>query len=72
MADAFAKEGALLVIADIETDPLKKAEHEIRASGVEVLAVRTDVGDPGSVAALAQGCATFLLSDQAACEREAQ
>jgi NAD(P)-dependent dehydrogenase (short-subunit alcohol dehydrogenase family) len=54
MAGAFAKEGALLVIADIETDPLKTAEHEIRASGVEVLAVRTDVGDAGSVAALAQ------------------
>ena len=40
MADAFAKEGALLVIADIETNPLKTAEHEIRGSGVEVLAVR--------------------------------
>jgi NAD(P)-dependent dehydrogenase (short-subunit alcohol dehydrogenase family) len=54
IAGAFAKERALLVIADIETDPLEAAEHEIRASGVEVLAVRTDVGDAGSVAALAQ------------------
>ena len=54
MADAFAKEGALLVIADIETNPLKAAEHEIRGSGVEVLAVRTDVANADSVAALVQ------------------
>lgn len=46
--------GALLVIADIQSDPLKAAEHDIRALGVEVLAVRTDVADAGSVAALAQ------------------
>jgi len=54
LADAFAEQNALLVIADIEPDTLKSAEQQLQASGAEVLAVRTDVADAESVAALAR------------------
>ena len=54
MADAFSKEGARLVIADIESEPLKLAEQELRGSGAEVIAVQTDVSKASSVAALAE------------------
>ncbi len=53
MAEAFSEEGARIVIADIEIDPLKAAEQQLRESGAEVLAVRTDVADANSVDALA-------------------
>jgi NAD(P)-dependent dehydrogenase (short-subunit alcohol dehydrogenase family) len=54
MADAFATAGARLVIADIEADTLRIAEHELRASGTDVLAVKTDVSDAADVTALAE------------------
>src|SRR4051812_13405961 len=56
MAHTFAKQGAHVVIADIQTDPLKATEQEIIGFGgeAEVLAVRADVADPDSVEALAQ------------------
>jgi NAD(P)-dependent dehydrogenase (short-subunit alcohol dehydrogenase family) len=54
MANAFANEGSRLVIADIETEPLRIAEKQLRESGAEVLAVRTDVADSRSIEALAQ------------------
>lgn len=53
MAEAFGKEAARLVIADIEAEPLGIAERELRNAGLEVLAVQTDVADPGSVDGLA-------------------
>lgn len=43
MTDAFAHEGARLLIADIELEPLHIAEHELQRAGVEVVAVQTDV-----------------------------
>jgi NAD(P)-dependent dehydrogenase (short-subunit alcohol dehydrogenase family) len=54
MADAFANEAARIVIADIELEPLRLAEQELRHAGAEVVAVQTDVADPGSVDALAE------------------
>ena len=52
-ARALAREGARLVIADIEQKALDAAGAELSALGAEVLGVRTDVGDRASVAALA-------------------
>jgi len=54
LADAFGRQNALLVIADIEADALKTAERELQASGAEVFAVRADVAEADSVAALAR------------------
>ena len=56
MAHAFAKQGAHVVIADTQTDPLKATEQEIVGLGgeAEVLAVSVDVADPDSVEALAR------------------
>jgi NAD(P)-dependent dehydrogenase (short-subunit alcohol dehydrogenase family) len=54
LAEALSNEGARIVIADIEVEALKIAEQELRGSGAEVVAVRTDVADAKSVDALAQ------------------
>jgi NAD(P)-dependent dehydrogenase (short-subunit alcohol dehydrogenase family) len=53
MADAFARRGARLVLADIDGDSLAQAEKELAASGATVLAVHCDVTRRDSVAALA-------------------
>lgn len=52
-AHRFADESMRLVIADIEPDALAAAEQALRAKGVEVLAVRTDVTSEDAVNALA-------------------
>lgn len=52
-ARALAKKGMKLVLADIEQEPLDKAVAEFEAAGVEVLGVRTDVGELADVQALA-------------------
>lgn len=53
LAAAFAEEGAKLTIADIDANALDTVEQELSALGADVLAVRTDVSDRGSVGALA-------------------
>jgi len=53
LADAFSNVAARIVIADIELEPLRLAEQELRGAGADVLAVQTDVANPGSVNALA-------------------
>src|SRR3954453_7042977 len=52
LADRFASERMKVVLADGEADALAAAEKEIRDTGAEVLAVRTDVSDGDSVDAL--------------------
>lgn len=52
-AHRFADEGMQLVLADIEGEALAAAEAAIKAKGVEVLALRTDVSSQEAVAALA-------------------
>lgn len=52
-AKRFAREGMHIVLADIEQAALDRAVPEVAALGVEVLGVRTDVGDRESVEALA-------------------
>jgi NAD(P)-dependent dehydrogenase (short-subunit alcohol dehydrogenase family) len=53
LAKAFVGAGARVVIADVEKDPLAASCEELRAGGGEASAVRVDVRDPASVAALA-------------------
>ncbi len=46
--------GMKVVLADVEERALKQAEEELKASGAEVLAVRTDVSQAGEVESLAK------------------
>jgi len=54
IAKAFAGEGCNLVIASRTASRLEAAAKELRGSGVEVLAVPTDVGEESQVKALFQ------------------
>ncbi len=53
MAEAFAAEGARVVLADIEVEPLATAAKELEKSGAEILAVPTDVTKAEALVALA-------------------
>ena len=53
MADTFAAAGMKVVLADIEEAPLNDAAAEVRATGAEAIAVRTDVAKLGDIQALA-------------------
>jgi NAD(P)-dependent dehydrogenase (short-subunit alcohol dehydrogenase family) len=53
-AGEFAKEGARLVIADINGAAAKETAAQIKARGGTVIAVETDVSDPDSVQGLAR------------------
>jgi len=53
LADAFAAAGCALVLADVESSALEAAEQRIRATGVDTLAVLTDVSKREQVDALA-------------------
>src|SRR5439155_2547858 len=53
LAEAFAAEGAKVVLADVEADQLAQAERKLRAQGAEAIAVRTDVSQAADVEALA-------------------
>ncbi|GGC58937.1 SDR family NAD(P)-dependent oxidoreductase [Chelatococcus reniformis] len=52
-ARSLARQGAKLVLADIEAPALDKAVTELKAAGAEVIGVRADVSNRDSVAALA-------------------
>jgi NAD(P)-dependent dehydrogenase (short-subunit alcohol dehydrogenase family) len=55
IADAFAAEGAHLVLADIEKPLLDKVVDELTPSkAASVVGIKTDVSDPASVEALAE------------------
>jgi NAD(P)-dependent dehydrogenase (short-subunit alcohol dehydrogenase family) len=59
LADAFAAEGAHLVLADVEKPLLDKAVGELeRSKAASMMGVVTDVSDPGSVEALAESVFT--------------
>jgi NAD(P)-dependent dehydrogenase (short-subunit alcohol dehydrogenase family) len=53
VAEALAREGAKLVLADIEQGALDIAVKALSDTGAEVIGVRTDVADRASVQALA-------------------
>src|SRR5262249_7513453 len=54
LADRCVQEGMRAVLADVEVEPLAKAEASLKASGATVLAVRTDVSQARDLEALAQ------------------
>ena len=54
LAERFAREGMNLVLADINGEQLNQVAHSLRVRGRTVLAVRTDVANARSVAALAK------------------
>ena len=54
VAERAAREGMKVVLADVEQKALDKAESEMKATGAEVLAVRTDVSRPEALQELAQ------------------
>jgi 3-oxoacyl-[acyl-carrier protein] reductase len=45
----FAREGARVVLADVQHDKVRDVAREVQATGGEALAVTADVADPGSV-----------------------
>ncbi len=60
IAEGLAAEGVRLVIAARGVEALEEARQGLEASGAEVLAVPTDVGDDASVQALVEkACAHF-------------
>ena len=54
LALAFAREGARVVLADVDESAMDGVAGEARALGVDALAVRTDVSELASVQALAE------------------
>ncbi|HEY6407695.1 MAG TPA: SDR family NAD(P)-dependent oxidoreductase [Ktedonobacteraceae bacterium] len=54
LAEKSAQEGMKVVLADVEERALKQAEEELKASGTQVLAVRTDVSQANEVEVLAK------------------
>ncbi len=64
IAEGLAAEGARLVIAARGAETLDETRRALEATGVEVLAVPTDVGDDASVDALvAKACERFGTID---------
>jgi 3-oxoacyl-[acyl-carrier protein] reductase len=60
MATAFGREGASVVIADIDGEAAERAAADLAATGVAAVGVRCDVTDEGSVTdAVAVATATF-------------
>jgi NAD(P)-dependent dehydrogenase (short-subunit alcohol dehydrogenase family) len=57
LAEAFARRGLNLVLADVQDDALAAADEKIRALGVETLPIRVDVSKEEAV----QGLATATL-----------
>jgi NAD(P)-dependent dehydrogenase (short-subunit alcohol dehydrogenase family) len=56
IAEAFAREGASVVIADIDITNGKKAEREIRAAGGDAAFITCNVASAKAVARLAASC----------------
>jgi len=53
LAERFADEGMRVVLADVAEDALARAGDDLRARGVDALAVTTDVTDPAAMESLA-------------------
>ena len=54
VAERFASEGAVVVIADIQGDRAREVAESINSEGGRALAIRTDVADSASVARMAE------------------
>lgn len=53
LAEACAREGMKVVLADVDEAALSQAERELKETGADALAVRTDVSKSEEVEALA-------------------
>jgi NAD(P)-dependent dehydrogenase (short-subunit alcohol dehydrogenase family) len=58
MARRFASEGMRVVVADIAAEGAAEVARSLEASGAKAVAARVDVGDPASLAALAETAAS--------------
>ena len=67
IAERFASEGTRVVLADIEEEALTEAVTRITASGARAIGVPTDVADPASVTALAEGALSEFGGIHVAC-----
>jgi len=56
IAKEFAKNGADIVLSDINEELLKQTANEIKSSGVKVLAIKTDVSNIEDTTRLIEGC----------------
>ena len=54
IARCFAREGASVVVAEINPETGAAIAAELTAAGGQALFVQTDVADPGSVAAMSE------------------
>jgi NAD(P)-dependent dehydrogenase (short-subunit alcohol dehydrogenase family) len=54
IAERLAREGASVVLADIDLEPAEEAASRLAAEGCEAVAARADVADPRSVGELAR------------------
>jgi 3-oxoacyl-[acyl-carrier protein] reductase len=64
IADTFAREGAAIVIGDVNLELAQKAAEELIAQGAQALAVRCDVTSEPEVAAMVDRCvAEFATID---------
>jgi NAD(P)-dependent dehydrogenase (short-subunit alcohol dehydrogenase family) len=66
-ADRFASAGMKLVLADIEEPELARAVDELKATGAEVIGVRTDVASIDDVRALRERALEAFGSVQVVC-----
>jgi NAD(P)-dependent dehydrogenase (short-subunit alcohol dehydrogenase family) len=64
-AQAFARAGAAVVLADINQDALHAATGDLTAAGRQALAVTCDVSSEEEVAAMVDTVATFGRLDMA-------
>lgn len=67
MAEAFAAEGARVVLADIEETSLGAVADEMKQQGAEVLCVRTDVTQADQVDALADAAESHFGTTHIVC-----
>jgi NAD(P)-dependent dehydrogenase (short-subunit alcohol dehydrogenase family) len=67
LAEAFAGQGARVVLADIEEGPLAEAGRALEAEGAQVLCVRTDVTRPEELEALAAATETRFGAAHVVC-----
>lgn len=58
MGEAFGRAGMKVVLADIQPEPLAKTVDDLRADGLDVIGVPTDVGSWESVEALREAVLT--------------
>ncbi len=55
-AELFAREGARVVVADINATTGEETAHRITSAGGDAIAIHTDVSEPDSISAAIAGC----------------